>query len=104
MRIPAEYRYTGLLYDLNNSAKEFFKRALAAAPIAKEYLKSRGLTQETIETFEIGWAPNETRGAFHATFECRQLAAGHRPSGAFHKNGARAHAGPVSRPDHVPDP
>jgi DNA primase len=56
---PAEYRYTGLLYDLNNSAKEFFKRALAAAPIAKEYLKSRGLTQETIETFEIGWAPNE---------------------------------------------
>jgi DNA primase len=56
---PAEYRYTGLLYDLNNSAKEFFKRALAAAPIAKEYLKSRGLTQETIEMFEIGWAPNE---------------------------------------------
>jgi DNA primase len=56
---PAEYRYTGLLYDLNNSAKEFFKRALAAAPIAKEYLKSRGLAPETIETFELGWAPNE---------------------------------------------
>ena len=56
---PAEYRYTGLLYDLNNAAKEFFKRALAAAPVAKEYLKSRGLTQETIETFELGWAPNE---------------------------------------------
>lgn len=56
---PAEYRYTGLLYDLNESAKQFFKRALAAAGIAKEYLKSRGLTQETIETFELGWAPNE---------------------------------------------
>ncbi len=56
---PAEYRYTGLLYDLNESAKQFFKRALAAAPVAKEYLKSRGLTQETIETFELGWAPNE---------------------------------------------
>ena len=56
---PAEYRYTGLLYDLNESAKQFFKRALAAAPVAKEYLKSRGLTPETIETFEIGWAPNE---------------------------------------------
>jgi len=56
---PAEYRYTGLLYDLNESAKQFFKRALAAAGVAKEYLKSRGLTQETIETFELGWAPNE---------------------------------------------
>ena len=56
---PAEYRYSGLLYDLNNAAKEFFKRALGAAPVAKEYLKSRGLTQETIETFELGWAPNE---------------------------------------------
>jgi len=56
---PAEYRYSGLLYDLNNAAKEFFKRALAAAPVAKEYLASRGLTAETIATFEIGWAPNE---------------------------------------------
>jgi DNA primase len=56
---PAEYRYSGLLYDLNNAAKDFFKRALAAAPVAKEYLATRGLTQETIETFELGWAPNE---------------------------------------------
>lgn len=56
---PAEYRYAGLLYDLNNAAKEFFKRALAAAPVAKEYLASRGLMEETIETFELGWAPNE---------------------------------------------
>jgi DNA primase len=56
---PAEYRYTGLLYDLNDSAKQFFKRALAAAPVAKEYLKSRGLTEDSIETFELGWAPNE---------------------------------------------
>jgi DNA primase len=56
---PAEYRYTGLLYDLNESAKQFFERALAAAPVAKEYLATRGLTQETIKTFELGWAPNE---------------------------------------------
>jgi DNA primase len=56
---PAEYRYAGLLYDLNDAARQFFRRALAAAPIAKDYLASRGLTQETIETFELGWAPNE---------------------------------------------
>ena len=56
---PAEYRLTGLLYDLNEASKNFFRKALTAAPIAKEYLKERGLTQETIDEFEIGWAPNE---------------------------------------------
>jgi DNA primase len=56
---PAEYRFAGLLYDLNDAAKNFFKRALRATPVAKEYLASRGLTEETIETFELGWAPNE---------------------------------------------
>ncbi len=56
---PAEYRFSGLLYDLNDSAKNFYKKMLAAAPIAKEYLAQRGLAKETIETFELGWAPNE---------------------------------------------
>ncbi|MDR3582197.1 MAG: DNA primase [Candidatus Pacebacteria bacterium] len=56
---PAEYRLTGLLYDLNEASKNFFRKALAAAPVAKEYLKARGLTQETIDEFELGWAPNE---------------------------------------------
>ena len=56
---PAEYKYSGLLYDLNDSAKNFFKKMFAAAPIAKQYLAERGLTAETIETFELGWAPNE---------------------------------------------
>jgi DNA primase len=59
---PQEYRYSGLLYDLNETAKNYFKRALAAAPVAKEYLAKRGLTPETIEEFEIGWAPNEPEG------------------------------------------
>lgn len=57
---PAEYKFSGLLYDLNDSAKNFYKKMLAAAPIAKEYLAKRGLTKETIETFELGWAPNES--------------------------------------------
>jgi DNA primase len=56
---PAEYRLTGLLYDLNEASKNFYRKALAAAPIAKDYLRERGLTQETIDEFEIGWAPNE---------------------------------------------
>ena len=56
---PAEYKYSGLLYDLNDAAKNYFKKALAAAPVAKEYLAKRGLKAETIEEFELGWAPNE---------------------------------------------
>ena len=56
---PAEYKYSGLLYDLNEQAKNFYKKMLAASPLAKQYLESRGLAQETIETFELGWAPNE---------------------------------------------
>ena len=59
---PAEYRFSGLLYDLNEAAKNFFKRAFAAAPVAKEYLAKRGLAPATIEEFELGWAPNEPEG------------------------------------------
>ncbi len=59
---PAEYRYTGLLYDLNEAAKRFYLKSFAAAPIAKKYLADRGLLEETIATFEIGWAPNEPEG------------------------------------------
>jgi DNA primase len=56
---PAEYRFVGLLYDLNDQAKNFYKKQLGAAPIVKQYLAERGLTPATIEEFELGWAPNE---------------------------------------------
>jgi DNA primase len=56
---PAEYKFSGLLYDLNDAAKNYFRKALAAAPVAKKYLAERGLAPETIDTFELGWAPNE---------------------------------------------
>jgi DNA primase len=56
---PAEYKYSGLLYDLNETAKKFYVKMLAASPIAQKYLVDRGLAKETIETFELGWAPNE---------------------------------------------
>ncbi|MBU6500256.1 MAG: DNA primase [Patescibacteria group bacterium] len=55
---PAEHKYTGLLYELNNAAKEFFKKSLTASEPAKKYLAERGLKKETIEEFELGWAPN----------------------------------------------
>ena len=59
---PAEYRFTGLLYDLNDQAKNYYKKMLGAAPIVKQYLAERGLTPATIEEFELGWAANEPEG------------------------------------------
>ncbi|KKW46192.1 MAG: primase protein [Parcubacteria group bacterium GW2011_GWB1_56_8] len=56
---PAEYKFAGLLYDINNAAKEFFIRELGLSEAAKQYLKERGLTGATIQEFELGWAPNE---------------------------------------------
>lgn len=56
---PAEHKYTGLLYELNAAAAKFFRKSLEGAPVVKEYLAGRGLKPETIEEFEIGWAPNE---------------------------------------------
>lgn len=57
---PAEYKQFGALYEINESAKNFFKKELAKESVdAKEvqqYLKERGLKQETIDEFEIGWA------------------------------------------------
>jgi len=35
---------------------------LLPAPVAKEYLAKRGLMQQTIDEFELGWAPNEPEG------------------------------------------
>src|SRR3989338_8495523 len=54
---PAEYKHLGLLYDINEKAKEFFKAELANSKVAQDYILSRGLTKETIDEFEIGFAP-----------------------------------------------
>ncbi|MBI5220414.1 MAG: DNA primase [Candidatus Liptonbacteria bacterium] len=57
---PAEYKVTGLLYDLQNLAKKFFQIQLAQSAIPRKYLEERGLLPETIATFELGWAPAES--------------------------------------------
>jgi len=55
---PAEYKFVGLLYDLNDAAKIFFRKELERSPVAKKYLEERGLAEETIDEFDLGWAPN----------------------------------------------
>ncbi|OGY59393.1 MAG: DNA primase [Candidatus Colwellbacteria bacterium RIFCSPHIGHO2_12_FULL_44_17] len=53
---PADQREFGILYDINETAKNFFREKLSISPEAQQYLTSRGLTQETIREFELGFA------------------------------------------------
>jgi len=59
---PQEYKYVGLLYELNELAKKFFISELENNKKAFEYILSRGLKPETISDFEIGFAPNLNDG------------------------------------------
>ena len=54
---PADQRQFGVLYDINDSAKKFFQKQREFSKEANEYLTPRGLKNETIEEFEIGFAP-----------------------------------------------
>ncbi|MCR4328678.1 MAG: DNA primase [Patescibacteria group bacterium] len=54
---PSEYKMTGSLYDINAHARDFYRTQLAATEVARKYLEERGLLPETVEAFEIGWAP-----------------------------------------------
>lgn len=56
---PMDQKQFGVLYDINNSAKDFFKKQLEISDEAKKYLASRGLKKEIIEEFEIGFAPQK---------------------------------------------
>ncbi len=71
---PAEYKFTGLLHELNQAASEFFRRELANSAEAKKYLHDRGLKSETVNEFEVGWAPNQPEA-----LTLKLLNAGHRP-------------------------
>ena len=47
----------GNLYDLLEQIQQFYQRNLHTHPHAKPYFLSRGLTEETFETFGLGYAP-----------------------------------------------
>lgn len=54
---PQDYKQFGILYDINDSANNFFKDELQKNKRAVSYLNERGLKKETLEEFEIGFAP-----------------------------------------------
>lgn len=47
----------GNLYDLLEQIDQFYQQSLHSHPHAKRYFLSRGLTEETIRTFALGYAP-----------------------------------------------
>jgi DNA primase len=55
----AEHKQFGILYDINQSAKDFFKKELKQSAEALNYLLERGLKKETIEEFELGLSLQE---------------------------------------------
>jgi len=50
--------FSNQLYRINELACQFFQERLANNGAAKEYLSSRGVGDETIKKFKIGYAPN----------------------------------------------
>ncbi|MEK7110871.1 MAG: DNA primase, partial [Patescibacteria group bacterium] len=59
---PSEHKFAGLLFELNALACEWFREKYLETPVAREYLEKRKLAPETINEFEIGWAPNDLEG------------------------------------------
>lgn len=54
---PEDQKQFGILYDINDAVKEFYKQQLQQNPKILEYIKSRGLINETVQEFELGFAP-----------------------------------------------
>lgn len=50
-----------VLFSVMDEATRFFEKELQNNPKAKEYLYNRGLTEETIRSFKIGFAPSGWR-------------------------------------------
>ncbi|WP_405366174.1 DNA primase [Ruminobacter sp.] len=46
------------IYELTKAAAGFYHQELFKHPEARSYLQNRGITQETIEKYQIGFAPN----------------------------------------------
>ncbi len=94
-----EARLRGVLLDLHEAACQFFQRQLQRpeAAHAREYLKGRGLNEEAIARFRIGYAPESgflLRDALQGQADEAVL----RESGLFSWKEFPAEAGPPASP------
>lgn len=62
---PAQEREFGILYDINEATRVFFKEGLSKKIAAKEYLLKRGLAEETMNEFDVGYAPGGEQLTLH---------------------------------------
>jgi len=60
-RFEARRRESDLIIELNSWAMEWWQQQLESSPegrLARDYLKERGITDETVKTFRLGYAPD----------------------------------------------
>ena len=60
-RFEARRRESDLIIELNSWAMEWWQQQLESSTegrIARDYLKERGITDETVKTFRLGYAPD----------------------------------------------
>lgn len=55
---PQDHKEFDVLFEINRAAVDFYKSELKKYPVPQTYLSGRGLAEETIVKFEIGFAPN----------------------------------------------
>ena len=53
-----------VLFSILESATEYYQETLQANKKAQKYLKDRGLTEETIKSFRLGFAPDSWSGVY----------------------------------------
>jgi DNA primase len=56
----------GALYNINDLACQFFQASLSNNNTAKEYLRSRGIADQTAKLFRLGYAPDAWEGLLNA--------------------------------------
>lgn len=56
---PREYKEFGVIYAVNEEAKDFYKKNLEKNKDALDYLKERGISIDTIRDFDLGFAPSD---------------------------------------------
>ncbi len=49
---------TEKFFEINSRVSSFYRKTLSAHPVAENYLRSRGITQEISDLFGIGYAPD----------------------------------------------
>ncbi len=77
-RTFVERASTDPLYDVLERTTTRYQHELARATVVKDYLIARGLTQATIDTFRIGYAPDEWRYVANSLTDQAQAVVGER--------------------------